>query len=309
MPHPRTKSGPPDPPAQAATPAHAREFVLDAFDRYERQLTSYALKYYGGTHGNLDAARDAVQFTFLKLCQQSPAAIACKLAPWLYTVCRNRILDDLKKQNKQRFVADLGDTQLGTDFDPADACQRNELFDRLPSILASLPVNEREVVELWSEGLKPKEIAEVLDRPPGTIRVQLHRAIQSMKQHPEIQPWLERATSCSENPGRQELPTTRYQRRCKTMNDKQRSSNDEPNRDPNPANEKQLAEQTVRVLELRPLEDQTQNSQSQDDQATAELGQLLRDAAKANLPDSNLDLQDLLWPSLMADRQPRKPIK
>ena len=69
------------------------------------------------------------------------------------------------------------------------------------------------------------------------------------------------------------------------MNKNQRSSNDEPNRDPNPANEKQLAEQTVRVLELRPLEDQAKNSQSQDDQATAELGQLLRDAAKANLPE------------------------
>ena len=209
MPHPRTKSGPPDPPstpaqvatpAQDATPTQARVFVLDAFDRYERRLTAYALKYYGGTHGNLDAARDAVQFTFMKLCQQSPDAVACKLAPWLYTVCRNRILDDLAKQNKHRFVSDLGVAQIETGLGPADVCQRNELFDRLPSVLASLPISEREVVELWSEGLKPKEIAEVLDRPSGTIRVQLHRAIQSMKQHPEIQPWLERATSRSESP-------------------------------------------------------------------------------------------------------------
>ena len=197
MPKPRSKTGPPDP-----SSAQAREFVLDAFDRYERRLTAYALKYYGGPRGNLDAARDAVQFTFMKLCQQSPDAIAHKLAPWLYTVCRNRILDDLVKQNKQCFVTDfdLGAEQTETSFDPADVCQRNELFDRLPSVLASLPIAEREVVELWSEGLKPKEIAEVLDRPPGTIRVQLHRAIQSMKQHPEIQPWLERATSCSEIP-------------------------------------------------------------------------------------------------------------
>ena len=73
------------------------------------------------------------------------------------------------------------------------------------------------------------------------------------------------------------------------MNDKQRSSNDEPNRNFDSANEKQLAEQTVRVLELRPLE-----SLSKDDQATAELGQLLRDAAQANLPESNLDLREQL---------------
>ena len=203
MSYPRSKTGPPGPPptpAQVATPASAREFVLDAFDRYERRLTAYALKYYGGAHGNLDAARDAVQFTFLKLCQQPPDAVTHKLAPWLYTVCRNRILDDLAKQNKHRFVADLGASQVEGGFGPADVCQRNELFDRLPSVLASLPLVEREVVELWSEGLKPKEIAEVLDRPSGTIRVQLHRAIQSMKKHPEIQPWLERATSRSESP-------------------------------------------------------------------------------------------------------------
>jgi len=190
---PNPKSGPPD-----QSPVDARQFVLEAFDRYERQLTAYALKYYGGTSGDLDGARDAVQFTFMKLCQQSPSAIAHKLAPWLYTVCRNRILDDLAKQNKQSFVSDLGSSQPDRSFDPADVCQRNELFDRLPTILASLPLIEREVVELWSEGFKPKEIAEVLSRSPGTIRVQLHRAISSMKKHPEIRPWLERATSHSE---------------------------------------------------------------------------------------------------------------
>ncbi len=196
MPYPNSKTDPPDRLAQPSV----REFVLEAFDRYERQLTAYAVKYYGGSGGNLEAARDAVQFTFMKLCQQTPAKIAPKLAPWLYTVCRNRILDDLAKQNKQSFVADLGSSQYDPGIDPADVCQRNELFDRLPSIVGSLPAAEREVVELWSEGFKPKEIAEVLDRPPGTVRVQLHRAIQAMKQHPEIQPWLERATGHSEIP-------------------------------------------------------------------------------------------------------------
>lgn len=195
MPYSNSKTGPPDPSLEKPD---AREFVLAAFDRYERKLTAYALKFYGGSGGNIEAARDAVQFTFMKLCQQTPAAIAPKLAPWLYTVCRNRILDDLAKQNKQSLVPDLGSSQYDPGIDPADICQRNEMFERLPSVVGSLPEAEREVVELWSEGFKPKEIAEVLDRPPGTVRVQLHRAIQTMKQHPEIQPWLERATGHSE---------------------------------------------------------------------------------------------------------------
>ena len=73
------------------------------------------------------------------------------------------------------------------------------------------------------------------------------------------------------------------------MNDKQRSSNDEPNRDPRSANEQQHAEQTARVLELQPLE-----ALSKDDQATAELGRLLRDASQADLPESNVDLREQL---------------
>ena len=73
------------------------------------------------------------------------------------------------------------------------------------------------------------------------------------------------------------------------MNDKQRSSNDEPNRDPRSANERQDAEQTARLLELQPIE-----ALSKDDQATAELGRLLRDAAQADLPESNVDLREQL---------------
>jgi RNA polymerase sigma-70 factor (ECF subfamily) len=176
-----------------------REFVLRAFDDYQRKLIAYALKFYGGPKGDLDAANDAVQFTFLKLCQQSPSDLENKLAPWLYTVCRNRIFDDRAKR-KSRSTTDqrLGDHQ-STELDPAARCQKSDLLRRIPAILHSLVDTEREVVELWSEGLKPKEIAEVLDRPPGTIRVQLHRAIKTLQEHPEVRPWLERATSQSAN--------------------------------------------------------------------------------------------------------------
>ena len=67
------------------------------------------------------------------------------------------------------------------------------------------------------------------------------------------------------------------------MNDKQRYR----------ANEELLAEQTIRVLESRAT-----GSGSKDDQATAELGRLLRDAAKTNLPESNIDLREQLMAEL-----------
>ena len=57
--------------------------------------------------------------------------------------------------------------------------------------------------------------------------------------------------------------------------------------------EDQLAEQTVRILESPTIE-----ARSKDDQATVELGQLLRDAAKENLPESNDDLREQLLAQL-----------
>ena len=69
-----------------------REWVLAALDQYEGRLLRYAQRLLG----NLDEARDVVQFVFLRLCNQLPDQIDDRLAQWLYTVCRNRALDVLR---------------------------------------------------------------------------------------------------------------------------------------------------------------------------------------------------------------------
>ena len=196
----KTKSGAPEKVLSRKT------FLMDAFDRYERQLTAYALKFYGGPRGDLHAARDAVQFTFMKLCQQNPDQIAGKLAPWLYTVCRNRIFAELRSSKKQSQLNGVQVSLLDANTtDPAEQLEIDDFLQRLPQLLESLNAGEKEVVELWSHGLKPGEIADVIDQPPGTIRVRLHRGIKKLQQHPEVSPWLERATGQNETAKRSAL--------------------------------------------------------------------------------------------------------
>jgi len=190
-----TKSGTKPPDEQGSR----KRFVMEAFERYERQLTAYALRFYGGPGGNLHAARDAVQFTFLKLCQQPPDKISDKLAPWLYTVCRNRIFDELKANKKRPQLSEERATQIDSSLpDPASQLEIDDFLDRLPQLLDGLTKAEKEVIELCSSGLKPAEIAEVIDKRPGNVRVTLHRAIKKLQQHPEVSHWLERATGQSE---------------------------------------------------------------------------------------------------------------
>lgn len=176
-----------------------KQFVMEAFDRYERQLTAYASRFFDGPTGNLHAAKDAVQFTFMKLCQQQPDELSDRLAPWLYTVCRNRIFDELKASKKRPQLNESQAVQIDLNSpDPAEQMEIDDFLDRLPELLRTLSDGEREVIELWSQGLKPGEIATVIDKPAGSVRVALHRGIKKLQRHPEVSIWLERATGQGE---------------------------------------------------------------------------------------------------------------
>src|SRR5436305_15259890 len=77
-------------------------WVRDAVDRYEGPLTLYAARLLG----DADAARDVVQETFLRLCRQGRAGVEPRLAEWLYTVCRHRALDVLRKESRMSRLSE-----------------------------------------------------------------------------------------------------------------------------------------------------------------------------------------------------------
>ncbi|MEM7456721.1 MAG: sigma-70 family RNA polymerase sigma factor [Planctomycetota bacterium] len=169
-----------------------KAFVLDALERYERKLTAYSQRL---CNGDLHSARDVVQHAFLQLCRQDPQDIKGKLGPWLYTVCRNRVYDE-SKSKKRRPVSTPDDFEA-TDYkseDPAGQLERKDFLAFVRNRFDKFPEPEREVVELWSHGFNTSEIADILKKKPGTVRVNLHRAMQRLKRIPEIKVWLERAT-------------------------------------------------------------------------------------------------------------------
>jgi len=173
-------------------PVDQQTFVLAAFDRYEQALTLYASRLYGG---DLHAARDAVQHTFMKLVQQPVEKVVHKVGPWLYTVCRNWVLDDLRRTARQAkpLQSDF-DPVDQTTHDPAQQLQQQEFLDQIQQQIRSLPDAQRDVMELWTHGFNTREIAEVLDQRAGTVRVHLHRSIKRLRKDPTLSTWLARAT-------------------------------------------------------------------------------------------------------------------
>jgi RNA polymerase sigma-70 factor (ECF subfamily) len=154
-----------------------RTIVLDALETYERRLVRYAAKLLGG---DLESARDIVQQAFLKLCQQDCQAIQHRMAPWLFTVCRNLALDERKRTKPAHVAApeSFSDDRIS----PDEAAMQSEDYQQVVGWIDRLPERQREAIELWASGLNYREISEVVSSSEGAIRVLVHRAITRLKE-------------------------------------------------------------------------------------------------------------------------------
>jgi RNA polymerase sigma-70 factor (ECF subfamily) len=178
-----------------------RKWVLAALDEYEVRLLRYALRLVG----DHDLARDAVQHAFVKLCDQAPDVVGDRPAAWLYRVCRNRSLDHLRQRGRQQSLetASAGDESSsadrlnGHDPDPALVAQSQELVLELRLLMNGLPDAQREAIDLWCDGLVYREIAEIVERQEGYVRVLVHRGLTTLREHPRVQAWLNEETTGS----------------------------------------------------------------------------------------------------------------
>jgi RNA polymerase sigma factor (sigma-70 family) len=155
-------------------------WIRDAFDRYEQPLLRYAVSIVG----NVDSARDIVQDTFLRLWQTDPARLGAGLQAWLFTVCRHRALDVLKKEGRMGRLdesATAAAAVLGPDPDVlagADAEQREVL-----RLLRTLPPGQQEVVRLrFGNELSYKEISEITGKTVTNVGYLLHTALATVRE-------------------------------------------------------------------------------------------------------------------------------
>ncbi len=181
---PREPSTPPMSELPQESP-HA--WLLAALARFERPLVRYALS----LCGDLEQARDAVQDTFIKLSRDprraGPASTSAEaieaLAPWLFTVCKNRVIDLHRKHS--RFVpmdtAILDHTPSATDS-PDEALHEKETARQIRDLIGQLPEKQRQVIQLkFHAGLSYQEIAAATGLSQSNIGWLIHQAVQSLR--------------------------------------------------------------------------------------------------------------------------------
>lgn len=159
-------------------PDHA--FLLAALDRYERPIIHYA----HGIVGEIDQARDIAQEVFIKLSQSLASLDRERLAPWLFTVCRNRALDHRRKH--QRLVPmelEVLDREPSAQAGPDEAMEDKEFRHALKRWIAQLPDKQRDAVRLKFEaGLSYKEISDTLQTSIGNVGTLIHLGVATLRQ-------------------------------------------------------------------------------------------------------------------------------
>jgi RNA polymerase sigma factor (sigma-70 family) len=156
-------------------------WVREAVACFQGPLTLYAARLLR----DADGARDVVQETFLKLCASDQASIDGHLAEWLFTVCRNRALDVLRKEHR---MTQLRDEQvlrcLSPDPGPLDLAERRELSTRALELLESLPANQREVIRLkFQNGFSYQEISRISGHTVTNVGYLIHAGIKALRVH------------------------------------------------------------------------------------------------------------------------------
>lgn len=180
------KLGPPLDDASTAPSPQSRSWQAEELEQlietYERSLLAYAGKMLSG---DWQAAQDAVQETFLRLCKQDPDKVLHRVRPWLFAVCRSRIID--MHRTEHSHAQDMQEVPV---VDPrpdaatqiADDEQRQAETSRLASLVQDLSKRQQEVLRLRIQaGLSYREIAEVTGLSVSNVGFHLHAAIRSLK--------------------------------------------------------------------------------------------------------------------------------
>ena len=170
--------------------------------RWEKPLFNFIYKYVGDAH----LAQDLVQETFIRVMRSiRQYEHRAAFSTWLYRIGINLCKDHFRKKRlpmvslHDYYTTSSGDRVYVQDHVPDEgarsdealaASRREELVRRL---LAGLR-DEQRIVILMKEyqGLKFREIAEILEVPEGTVKARLYNGLRAMREQIErsgIQQW------------------------------------------------------------------------------------------------------------------------
>lgn len=155
-----------------------------AFDRmvkiHQKEVYMLALR----LTGNHDDALDISQMVFIRAFKAVKNFRGdSSLSTWLYRIGYNLSMKHLKTVGWKKFLS-IDETDLQNHPNTAsDEVQRNDFRRDLRKAVDKLPPKQKAVFTLHHlQGLKLTEIADILERSPGTVKALHYHAVQKLRE-------------------------------------------------------------------------------------------------------------------------------
>jgi RNA polymerase sigma factor (sigma-70 family) len=170
----------PTPPTAKTLPLNRERFITKALADFESPLIGYA----STILNDIDRARDVVQDTFLKLCQQDLAKVEDHLKSWLFTVTRNGAFDILRKEKHTQPLEDIRWKKVaGPDLQPDEVADSRERMVRLMEYMHRLTDNQREVIMLkFQQRLSYQDIQKITGLSASNIGFLIHTGLRRLRE-------------------------------------------------------------------------------------------------------------------------------
>lgn len=151
------------------------------FELYHRKLGLFVLK----LTGNPDMAEEVVQDVFVKLWQQRSGLTTVRnFDTYLFVISRNHTYSLLRKvmaekRRIERWARDIQHDEETTENEPGHL---DELYEPIiEAAITGLPPQQQKVYRLKKqEGLKYKQIGELMNLSPETVKKHLEAAIRNI---------------------------------------------------------------------------------------------------------------------------------
>lgn len=133
--------------------------------------------------GDTEQAADLVQEAFLRLWKNCGKVLPEKAAGWLYRVGENLFFKQVERAKVAQKYVWQQEGLTSNVASPQDELEGAEFQQQLEQALAGLPDGAREVFLMNRiDGLKYREIAELLDISQKAVEKRMHRALVTLRE-------------------------------------------------------------------------------------------------------------------------------
>jgi len=147
------------------------------YDRYVDRVYRYCYR----RLRTREAAEDATSQTFVRAMTAIDShRDGTSFPAWLFTIAERIVIDIWRRQRPQASIDDVPES-IDRDPTPEEAALDAEGRDAVHALLRHLPDDQRRAIELRLADLTGPEVAQVMGRPPGAVKMLQFRAITTLR--------------------------------------------------------------------------------------------------------------------------------